>query len=128
MKLTNWTKRPIKPILSIFLLLAISSSVNASWWDNEWPYRQAIDIKNTAGDLTGYQVKIELNQNNTDSNFNWSKEGADLRFVDNSSSEIDYWIEEWDCIEQEAVIWVKVPFLKNNTDTRVYMYYGNPSA
>lgn len=128
MRLTNWTKRLIKPILLILLLLATLSGANASWWDDEWSHKEPIDIKNTAGELTDYQVSIELNRNNTNPNFNWSNQGDDLRFVDNFNSELNYWIEEWDSIEQKAVIWVKIPFLENNADNIIYMYYGNPSA
>jgi len=30
--------------------------------------------------------------------------------------------------EKEVVIWVKLPSISNDTDTKFYMYYGNPSA
>ncbi len=125
MVLANWTKRLF---LSALLLLIVLSSVHASWWDDEWKHRQPINISNKAGGLTDYQVRLDLNCSNTGLNFNWSNKGNDLRFIDNSNNELNYWIEEWNTIEQKAVIWVKVPFLENNTDTRIYMYYGNPSA
>ena len=103
------------------------------WWNISWQYRQQINISNTAGNLTDYQVEIKLNSSNVGSNFDWSNDGDDLRFTYyNSSSgtetEIPYWIESWNSSSQEAIVWVKVPFLENNTNTTIYMYYGNPTA
>ncbi len=125
MELANWTKRLL---LSILILLTILSSANATWWDDEWNHRQIINITNKAGNLTDYQVRIELNDSNTNPEFNWSNNGDDLRFVDNSNSELSYWIEKWNPTEHKAVIWIKTPSLENNTKTRLYIYYGNPSA
>ena len=44
-----------------------------------------------------------------------------------SRVKIPYWIEnksdgEW------AYVWIKVPYIKANANTTVYLYYGNPSA
>ena len=33
----------------------------SNWWNSSWLYRRPIQIHNTAGDLTDYQVKIEIN-------------------------------------------------------------------
>ncbi len=91
-----------------------------------WSFRQEINISNTAGDLTDYQVKIQLNS----SNFDYSKAnstGKDIRFTNSTDDQIDYWIEKWDTTGN-SYIWVKVPFLESNTNTTIYMYYGNSSA
>ena len=93
-----------------------------------WNYRQAINISNTAGNLTDYQVKIELNSSNTGSNWNWSNEGSDIRFTNSTNDELDFWIESWNSTANTSAIWIKIPFLENNTNTTVYLYYGNPSA
>jgi len=66
----------------------------SSWWNSSWQYRQAINISNTAGNLTDYQVKIELNSSNVGEHFNWSNSGKDLRFVDSDdTTELPYYIE-----------------------------------
>ncbi|RKY96158.1 MAG: hypothetical protein DRQ03_07750, partial [Candidatus Hydrothermota bacterium] len=95
---------------------------------SNWSYRQPINISNTAGDLTNYQVKIELNSSNVGSNFNWSNNGSDIRFTNSTDDLLNFWIESWNSTGQEATIWVNVTYLENNTNTTIYMYYGNPSA
>ena len=105
----------------------------SSWWNKSWQYRQAINISNTAKNLMGYQVKIELSSSNVGEHFNWSGNGSDLRFTyynssSNTETKIPYWIESWDSSNQEAIVWVNVTYLENNTNTTIYMYYGNPSA
>ncbi|MBN2014479.1 MAG: DUF2341 domain-containing protein [Candidatus Altiarchaeota archaeon] len=98
-----------------------------------WDYRQPISFLNTAGNQTDYQVKINLNSSNVGSNWNWTNNGDDIRFTYyNSSSDteglIPYWIESWNSTTNITLIWVNVPFMENNTNTTIYMYYGNPSA
>jgi len=91
-------------------------------------YRQPINISNTAGDLTNYQVRIDLNSTNVGSNFDWSNNGSDIRFTNSTDDLLNFWIESWDSTGQEATIWVNVTSLPNNTNTTVYMYYGNSEA
>ncbi len=103
---------------------------NIPWWDYNWTYREPINISNTAGNQTDYQVKIELNSSNVGLNWNWTNDGNDARFTyynttSGTKTETDYWIESWDSTANTSIIWVKVPFLENNTDTTIYMYYGN---
>ncbi|RLC75144.1 MAG: hypothetical protein DRI61_15420, partial [Chloroflexi bacterium] len=110
----------------VFALTLISPAF--AWWNSSWNYRQAINISNTAGNLTNYQVKIELNSSNVGSNFNWSNNGSDIRFTNSTDDLLYYWIEYWNSSSQEAVIWVNVTYLENNTNTTVYLYYGNSEA
>ncbi len=100
---------------------------------SDWDHRQNISISNTAGNLSYYQVKIELNSLNIGTNWNWSNNGNDIRFTYyNSSSEteteIPFWIESWNSTAETSTIRVNVTYLENNTDTTIYLYYGNPSA
>jgi len=46
----------------------------------------------------------------------------DLRFVDTNNTDLNYWLEN------DKKVWVKVPTLPGNSDSEIYMYYGNPSA
>jgi len=72
-------------------------------------YKRPIAISNSGSSLTNYQIKITL----TSSNFDFSKtnsNGEDIRFSDDSNTTtLNYWIEKWDAINQQAVLWVKVP-------------------
>jgi len=99
----------------------------------EWQYYREISIiEETGSDLSNYQVKIILNS----SNFDFTKpksDGSDIRFLrqnpdTNTYEPLSYWIEKWDPIGQEAIIWVKIPLLKGGQTTTIYMLYGNPSA
>jgi len=99
-----------------------------TWWNSSWSYRQPINISNTAGNLTNYQVRIDLNSTNVGSHFNWSNNGSDIRFTNSTDDLLNYWIEYWNSSSQEAIIWVNVTYLENNTNTTIFLYYGNPSA
>lgn len=95
----------------------------ATWWNVSFDYRQEINLSNTAGILTDYQVKITLNT----TNFNYSHAnttGKDIRFTNSSDDSLDYWIEDWN-ITGDSIIWVEVNSLANATNTSIYMYYGN---
>ncbi len=77
--------------------------------------------------LANFQVKISLN-----ASFNWSAvnpDASDIRFTTSDGfTQLNYWIEDWDYINKEATIWVKIPQLPANSQVTIYMYYGNPSA
>ena len=99
-----------------------------AWWNSSWSYRQPINISNTAGDLTNYQVRLDLNSSNVGSHFNWSNNGSDIRFTNSTDNELYFWIESWNSTGQEATIWVNATSLPNNQNTTIYMYYGNSEA
>jgi len=105
---------------------SIVVAVSEAFDPTKWKYRKEITIKENSGrNLTDYQVLIELNS----TNFEFSKakpDGSDIRFTDESGKKLPYWIEEWS--DNEAKIWIKVPFIPANGETRIYMYYGNPDA
>ncbi|RLI98552.1 MAG: hypothetical protein DRP08_08040 [Candidatus Aenigmatarchaeota archaeon] len=117
----------------IFGLIVISffflTSVASAWWNENWQYRREITVANTNNDvLTDYQVLVILNE----TNFNFShasSNGSDIRFVDgDDSTELSYWIEEWNTSSQTAKIWVKVPHIPANSSVEIYIYYGNPTV
>ena len=95
---------------------------------NGWEFMRKVIVKEQSGsDLTDFQVKIELDS----SNFSFDKcksDGGDLRFRLPTGEEVPYWIEKWDNVSQSAIIWIKVPNIPANGETKVYMYYGNYSA
>lgn len=98
-------------------------------WLIGWHYRKPILINNTlTTELPNYQIRIELNS----SNFDFTKaksDGSDIRFsLDNGITLIPYWIEKWDNVAQEAILWVKVPNIPAAGITTIYVYYGNPDA
>ena len=88
-------------------------------------YRRKITITEQSGsDLTDYQVLIELNSTNFDFSHAQTN-GEDIRFTDADGNLLDYWIEEWDALNETAKVWVKVPSIPANDTAEIYMYYGN---
>ncbi|RLF40063.1 MAG: hypothetical protein DRN00_00345 [Thermoplasmata archaeon] len=98
------------------------------WWNMSWRYRKPITIHNPSSeDLYEYQVFINISYNS-----HMKSDFSDLRFTwynatSNKEEEIPYYIEE-KVDSQWATVWVKVTELKNNTDTTIHVYYGNPDA
>ena len=94
-----------------------------------WLYYKPIVItEKTNEDLTNYQVRIVLNADNF--NFDHAKQdGSDIRFLDSDQATLlNYWIEKWDYNNKEAIIWVKIPYLRGGSTKTIYLYYGNPDA
>jgi hypothetical protein len=109
-----------------FSLLGDTSHLNSTWWNSSWDFKQPINISNTYGNLVNYPVNISF----TSANVNYSKmlsNGCDLRFTDNLSNLLNHYIETWNASGISS-IWVNVSSLLNNTNTTVYMYYGNALA
>jgi len=88
-----------------------------------WQHRVCIDNKQNSSDLEDYQVKVSI----TDSGMiaKMKEDGGDIRFYV-GTTKISYWIEEK--TSSKLVVWVKVPLIPGSSTTRIYMYYGNPSA
>jgi len=98
-------------------------------WLTGWNYRRPITITNTlAQTLTDYQVRIELDPTYAEIFENANPDGSDIRFtLSDGVTKIPYWIQKWDSVNKEAIIWVKVS-IPANGETTIYMYYGNPTA
>ncbi|RLE75674.1 MAG: hypothetical protein DRZ80_02395 [Thermoprotei archaeon] len=97
-------------------------------WLTGWNYRRTITITENSGNtLTNYQIKIVL----TTTNFDYShanSDGSDIRFTDSDgTTQLSYWIESWNP-SGTSIIWVKVPEIPANSEKKIYIYYGNPSA
>ena len=93
-------------------------------------FRRQITIDNTSNsnNLTDYQVKITLNSSNF--NFDHAKDdGTDIAFADSDGTTLlHFWREKWDKINQEAILWVKVPSIPASSTKTIYLYYGNSNA
>jgi len=122
-------------IISLFLIIlftgcamAAADNVQASSAKKDpWNYSQEITIKENAGRiLTDYQVPVVLNS----SNFDFSKvknDGSDIRFFSGDKI-LNYWVETWDFKNNQALIWVKIPFISAREDTKITLKCGNPDA
>ncbi|HIE41585.1 MAG TPA: DUF2341 domain-containing protein, partial [Candidatus Aenigmarchaeota archaeon] len=98
-----------------------------------WNYRRAINVSNIVRNLTDYQILIQVNFSQEFSQGKIQQYCNDTRFTwlntSGEEQEIPYWIEECNLTANDiAKIWIKVPFIENNTNTTLYIYYGNPLA
>ena len=96
-------------------------------WSNG--YWRPISITNSAAVQTDYTVQVTLTTAALGNPYTHIKSnGSDIRFTQTHyGTEIPYYIESW-VITGTSTIWVKVPSLITNTNTSIYMYYGNISA
>jgi len=105
---------------------------NSSWWNANWSYRNILSFK--AGDidedLTDFSVLVHL----TSERFDFDKikaNGADIRFTDSDgTTPLNYEIDTWSDVDEEAYVWVKVPQIDANSSYTdyIFIYYGNESA
>ena len=88
----------------------------------DWQYFRIINL-NPSTPESDYQVKVQLDT----LNFNYSKanpDGSDIRFLDQSKNQLNYWVEKWND-GGDSIVWVKLPTFETS---KFYMYYGNPIA
>jgi len=101
---------------------ALSNSGGGSWGN----YEEISVQENSGKTLVDFQVLVELSGTNFP--LEAKPDGVDIRFADENSKELTYWIEEWDYSSKKAIIWVKVPRIPANGETKLLMYYNNPFA
>lgn len=125
-------------IASIFLIFGIwiytsfsqPEQSEAAWFNDQWLYRQKVDITNSSGsNLTDFQVAITLNTAQMITDGKLQADCDDIRITDAKGRLLPHWIEGGSpgCNSTGTEIWVKVPILTTN-GTTLYIYYGNPSA
>ena len=101
-----------------------NGEVRTKWLDG-WKYRRSIDLANNGSILNDYPVQLDL----TSHDFNYSRakgQGEDVRYIDMNGSALNYWIEEWNT-SGASKIWVNVSEIPPGS-SRLWMYYGNPTA
>ena len=117
-------------IFVVLLLFLLATSVFASWYSSDWPYRKAITIDHdkVAGNLTDFPVLIHLPAD-TDLASKAQSDADDILFTaSDGTTKLAHEIEKFDPSTGELIAWVKVPTLSSSTDTTIYLYYGNASA
>lgn len=121
--------------VSLAIMPALSFALDTPWWNTSWAYRKPINISNTAGNLTNYQINISLNATQLYEAGKLNSSCTDIRLVyynssSGNSTELNYWIENCTTNNNATLsfLWVNVTFIQSNTNTTVYMYYGNLSA
>ncbi len=119
----------VLPAALFMLVLAQSVALPAAAQNvDDWANRIPVSVANPGPALTDYQVKIVLDAANFDFGLA-APDGADLLFADVDGAVFyPYWIETWDPLAEQAVVWVRVPELPANDTAIVAMLTGNPAA
>ncbi|ODU50841.1 MAG: transporter [Thiobacillus sp. SCN 63-374] len=111
---------------ALALLLSLFSVTSHAWWNEDWTARKQITLSNPAGEVADAPVLIRLHTGNFDF-LAANENGSDLRVVaGDDKTELKFYIEKWDSINQLALVWVKLPKLAANTSA--WLYFGNEKA
>ncbi|MCK9581663.1 MAG: DUF2341 domain-containing protein, partial [Methanoregula sp.] len=98
---------------------------SADWYNDSWTRRMKITINadQVAGDLTDFPVLISTT---SPALANYAKsDGSDIIFTDFSGTKLHREIESYDNATGALTAWVKMPSVNGNSDTVLYLYYGN---
>ncbi|HWR27282.1 MAG TPA: DUF2341 domain-containing protein, partial [Candidatus Thermoplasmatota archaeon] len=102
-----------------------------NWWNTQWQYRKLITIDHTlvCSDLVNFPVLIS-EVTDLDLAAAAQPNGQDLvfiRYTDNSTI-LNHEIESYNHLNGQLTAWVKIPTLSATSDTKLWMYYGNPTC
>jgi len=83
-------------------------------------YKIIIDNSNNSNDLTDYQILLSVNN---DSEFFSTIENKTCIEVydEDGKTLLPFWVEEWDSINYNARIWIKVPLIKANSVKSLFL-------
>lgn len=115
----------------LIFLLKHAGITQAAWFNEDWGYRQRVDITNSGSAQTDFQVSFTLNTDSLFDNGKLRSDCNDIRVTDVNGKLLPYWIEQMATAcgngQTAQTIWVKVPSISTTGDT-LYVYYGNPQA
>jgi len=134
----RWALRGLISLLIILIAVPFSfwyqaKRAKAGWWNEDWMYRQKIQLSNSTGStLSDFQVAVTVDTASLITAHKMQATTcADLRFTDSTGKILPHWIEENNpgCNNAATKVWIKAPSVYAGTNaTNIYMYYGNPSA
>jgi biopolymer transport protein ExbB len=123
-------------LLCATFMAAIWPSLASAWWNDEWPYRAAVNMDTS---LTGAAVEstqvdvpvlLRLHSGNFQDFFILKQDLSDLRFIGgDDKTPLKFHVESFDLINQLMYVWIKVPQVTGALNTeKIWMYYGNENA
>ena len=126
------TTRLLKTLILSAALLAAAANNAHAWWNKDWSARAPISLDTTktgfeiGGDAGDASVLVRLHSGNFD--FTLAKEdGTDLRFVsEDDKTVLEHRVEKWDPLMNEAFVWVRIPDVRDKSQTKLWLYSGNP--
>jgi hypothetical protein len=110
--------------------LSLLTGTGGSWSFNQ-QYRMSIVIDNSGNPsaLNDFQVKISIDNTQTDFWNNIENDGRSILFTDSDeSTALDFWIERFYFGGQSAFIWAEVPSIPAAGVKTIYMYFCDVTA
>nr|WP_020537519.1 DUF2341 domain-containing protein [Lewinella cohaerens] len=93
-----------------------------------WAYYQNVSIDNSlGGNLTDYQVAIELNTADLVAQGKMRADGADLRVYTTDCTLLPFWADSLG-LNTATQVWVKIPSIAAGASMDVQVYYGKADA
>lgn len=105
-----------------------SSGVGGSWYDENWDYRQPVEISNALGTtLTDFQIIVNTGTSGLVAAGKMNSNCSDIRFANSTGTTFPYWIGEGTCNSLVGTqIYIKVNSIgSSGNEDDIYMYYGN---
>lgn len=110
---------------------AVPSWDNLNWWNTQWPYRKLLTIDHTkvSEDLSSFPVCFS-EPTDPDLAAHAQPSGFDIVFVsyDDNTTALYHEIEYYDSSSGQLVAWINTPQVSSTADTKLWMYYGNPTC
>ncbi|UCF49007.1 MAG: DUF2341 domain-containing protein, partial [Thermoplasmatales archaeon] len=101
------------------------------WWNNSWYYRKLITINSSlvTSDLVNFPVLVYQSSDPDLANHTQS-DGDDILFIlySDNITKLNHEIQLFNSSTEELLAWVNITSLSGSTDTKIWMYYGNPNA
>lgn len=116
-----------------FYLHDTDTGTGPAWYDSDWGYRRKLTVDNTqvsgSSNFQYFPVLVSISHATLADTGNGGNvvqsDGGDILFTDANGTKLDHEIESYDNLNGVLVAWVEVPALSYNTDTDLYIYYGN---
>ncbi len=106
----------------------VEMSGGGDWWDESWDYRAPLSFSNENfdEDLSNFPIYVSIE----DTSFTKSqKNGNDICFISGDhKTKLDHEIEYFDSNTGKLIAWVKIPQINSETETKIYIYYGNSNC
>lgn len=135
----NKSKRCISTLFVVYLtcILAVGSVIPAvlsqpadSWWNSSWTYRKLLTINasQVSGVLVDYPILVQTSD--IDIAAHAQSSGNDIAFIlyNDNSTKLSHEMEYYNSATGTIYAWVNIPRLSATSNTKIWMYYGNPAA
>ena len=115
-------------VLAIFSLL-LTSGAAAEWYNSDWDYRKEITFNQSQINGTHQDFPALINISDNDLKEKAQNEGDDILFTSsNGTYKLGHEIESYNNSTGSLTAHVKVLNMTNQSETSIYMYYGNSEA